>query len=152
MSKSYIIDEWLWSDLCGENGPDKQKEAFDFIQMLCKKCDKIIVAKGSPFEEKTFNFFEQANNDIFKKKIAKFYKNHIMFNSKKYQKVDISDVEDIPIQGIKPDDMYLIKTYKKIENATIITTDNKLIEILKQNNIDCCDRDNFLKNYLKYLS
>ena len=47
-----IIDEWLWHDLAGENGEEKQKEAFRFLECIFKICDKIAIMENSPFIKK----------------------------------------------------------------------------------------------------
>jgi len=73
MSKIFIIDEWLWSDLNGENGREKQEEAYYFLETLFKKCDRIAVAKGSKFQQKECNFSKNAPTDVVKRKIARLY-------------------------------------------------------------------------------
>jgi len=147
-----MIDEWLWSDLNGENGREKQKEAYYFLETLFKKCDRIAVAKGSKFQQKECNFSKNAPTDVVKRKIARLYFSRIRKNSKKYEEVDIEEEKDVGLEGINPDDLYLVKTYYKT-NGLIITTDNKLWKILKSKNILCELRDEFLRGYnsnLKY--
>jgi len=152
MSKIFIIDEWLWSDLNGENGREKQKEAFYFLETLFKKCDGIAVAKGSKFQQKGWNFSKNASTDVVKHEIAKLYFSWIRANPEKYKEVDIEEEKNGDLEGINPDDLYLVKTYYKT-NGLIITTDNKLWKILKSKNILCELRDEFLRGYnsnLKY--
>ncbi len=147
MPENLIIDEWLWADLNGENGENKQKESLDFLEALFKKCDKIVVAKGSKFQQKEWHFSKGSGYDVIKRKIANFYFSKIRYNPQKYEEVDVSNV-GINIKGINPDDLYLIQTYDRIKGI-IITTDEKLIEILKTSEIKCNNRDEFFKEYLK---
>lgn len=138
----------LWHDLSGENGKEKQKETFNFLETMYKKCDKIVVAKNSKFVEKEKEFSKIAL-DILKHKIAKLYFGLIRFNSQKCEEVDIENIEEeIDFTGINPDDMYLLKIYYKIK-APIITTDIKLKNSLENKNIECKLRDDFLKEYFK---
>ena len=145
MSETFIIDEWLWSDLNGDNGEQKQKEAFSFLETLYKKCDKIAVAKSSKFQQKEWNFSKSAT-DLIKRKIVKFYWQSIRWNFLKYEEIDIEREEIVVIENIDPDDIYLIKTHYKTK-ASIITTDNKLINALRSKNIPCKQRDQFLQDY-----
>ncbi|MEO0253755.1 MAG: hypothetical protein ABIM13_06785 [candidate division WOR-3 bacterium] len=147
MPQIFIIDEWLWSDLNGENGQEKQKEAVDFLEGLYNKCDKIAVARASKFQEKEWDFSKYATSDAVKRGIARFYFKAIHFNSQKYEEIYIEEVEEPDINRLKPDDAYLIKLYRKTK-APIITTDTKLKSILESRNIPCELRDEFLKKYL----
>lgn len=147
MAQIFIIDEWLWSDLEGENGEEKQKEAFQFLEKLYNKCDKIAVAEGSKFMNKAWKFVKKAQ-DVVRRKIAKFCVNMILLNLAKCEEIDIKDETDINLAGINPDDLYLIKTYYKTK-APIITTDIKLKSTLEKNNIPCKLRDDFLREYCK---
>lgn len=147
MPEVFIINEWLWSDLNGDNGKEKQKETFFFLETLYKKCDRIAVAQGSKFQQKEWEFSKNAVGDVIKRKIAKLYFGEIRFNSQKYEEVDIEGVEEFDLESIDTDDIYLVKIHYKI-NAPVITTDNKLMSSLKSKNIPCELRDRFLRNYL----
>lgn len=147
-SKLFILDEWIWHDLSGENGEEKRKEAFKFLEYVYEKCDKIATIKASKFEKKFFNFCRQT--DLNTRRIANFYKNNILYNSEKYIRVNEDECqklsEDI-LSKINPDDQYLVKLYYKLQ-CPIITTDEKLLEILRAHQIQCEYRDNFLSSYI----
>lgn len=150
MGRIFIVNEWLWSDSNGDNGEEKQKEALEFLETLFKKCDRLAVAKGSKFQQKEWNFSKNAACDIKKREIAKLYFSKIKSNSQKYVEIDIEKIEkkeEYDLADIKPDDIYLIKTYYKTKGL-IISTDNKLINSLKAKDIPCKLRDEFLKEYL----
>jgi len=146
VSEIFIIDEWLWSDLNGDN-EEKRKEVYNFLDTLYKRCDRIAVARGSKFQQKEQDFSKNATGGE-KRNIARLYFGMIRFNSQKYEEVDIEGEEGFDLEGINPDDIYLVKTYNKIR-APIITTDNKLIDVLKSKCIPCKPRDAFLQEYLK---
>lgn len=150
MADTFIVNEWLWADLNGDNGKERQGEAFSFLETLYNKCDKIAVARSSKFQQKERDFSGNAIDEI-KRKIARFYFGYIKFNSLKYKEVDIKDIkeEGAGLKNVNPDDVYLVKTHYKTE-APIITTDNRLIDTLQSKNINipCKQRDQFLKEYL----
>lgn len=145
MPEIFIVDEWLWSDLNGENREQRQEEAFRFLKTLYDKCDRIAVAKGSRFQEKEWQFSKCA--DVIKRKIQRFYFGYIRLNTQKYDEVDIDWEEEIALEGINPDDVYLVKTYYKTK-ALIISTDAKLMSVLQSKGIPCKPRDIFLQEYL----
>lgn len=147
MSEIFIIDEWLWSDLNGDNSEQKQEEVINFLKTLYKRCDRITVAKDSKFQQKEWDFSRNATDPI-KREIARLYFGKIRINSQKYEEVDIEGEEGFDLEGINPDDLYLVKTYYKI-GASIITTDNKLMNVLKSKCIPCKLREAFLQEYLK---
>lgn len=148
MSQLFIIDEWLWADLNGENGENKQLEAINFLETLLEKCDRIAVAKCSKFQKKERDFSKRSSNDVIKRIIAVLYFSKIRSNSQKYKEIDIKDVKEIESKEINPDDIYLVKTYCKTK-APIITTDTKLINALKKMDIPYKFRDEFLKEYVQ---
>lgn len=147
MSETFIIDEWFWADLNGENGVEKQKETSEFIETLFKRCDRIAVALDSEFQQKGWEFSSKAI-DVTRRGIARLYFGKIKSNSQKYEEVDIGDIREVDLEGIDSDDMYLVKTRCKV-NAPIITTDNNLINALKSKDISCSHRDEFLREYFK---
>jgi len=149
--KPFIIDEWIWHDLSGENGEEKLKETSKFIKCVYEKCDKIATIENSRFEKKFFNFCKRVGQaDHISRKITKFYFGNIFYNSEKYIRVNEKECQQISediSSKIKPDDQYLVKLHYKLQGL-IITTDNPLLEILKKHQIQCEYRDNFLPNYI----
>jgi rRNA-processing protein FCF1 len=41
-----ILDEWIIHDLQGDNGSEKQKESYKFLEKIKEKCDKICWIKA----------------------------------------------------------------------------------------------------------
>jgi len=145
MSGIFIINEWLWHNLNNDNGEEKQKEAFFFLETLYERCDRIAVAKGSKFQQKEWIFSSNAT-DVMKRKIARLYFGKIRSNSQKYEEVDIEREEGFDLEEINPDDLYLVRIYYK-SKAPIITRDNKLMNCLESKGIPCKLRDAFLQDY-----
>lgn len=148
-SMTFIIDEWLWHDINGENGEEKQKEAFNFLLCICKICNKIAYMENSPFVKKFWEISKIAGGNEELRRIVKFFKNNFIYNSEKCEiyQYEVSQ----PDLNIKPDDAYIYSLYNKIGSKTkkIISTDMDLIEEFKKNNIGAYHRDEFIKNYLQ---
>jgi len=141
-----IIDEWLWHDLAGENGEERQKEAFEFLMGILRICDRIAVMENSPFVNKFWDF-----SKVMDSKVIKLFKNGFLHNSDKCRLCEYTDSYTLP--GIKPDDLYLYNLYCILEEERcVITTDRPLIEVFKKEGLKAYHRDEFLSDYLRKCS
>ncbi len=142
-----IIDEWLWHDITGENGEEKRKESFKFLECILKICDEIAIMKKSKFSKKLWKVAK--NKDLKTIKIVKFFISKILHNSRKCRIYEYENKHYLG--GIKEDDIYLYNLYILIEEKEkcIITTDNPLLNVLKNHKIKVCSREKFIKSYLK---
>ncbi|OGH57628.1 MAG: hypothetical protein A3G34_13915 [Candidatus Lindowbacteria bacterium RIFCSPLOWO2_12_FULL_62_27] len=146
-----ILDEWLWADLLGENGVERQKQASAFLLAIRTICNPIVIVKGSKFERKTFNFWKNAGFDATLRKIAKFYRSEFWSNSVKTIRIEAGQLK--PLWGdlqkqVNPDDHYILQAYFTIQKCVIVTTDTRLKPLLDSKNIDCKYRDEFVSEYL----
>ena len=155
-----ILDEWIIHDLQGDNGEEKQKESFAFLQKIKEKCDKIFWIRGSKFVKKYNNlckFCGKIRYDSELRKKIRFINGYFIHNP---QKIEIINLDELNIeveehnhilQRIKDDDHYLIKAYFYLRQRNIepiiITTDGELIKILRKHNILIEHRDDFIKKY-----
>jgi hypothetical protein len=143
-----VIDEWLWSDLSGDNSTEAQREAFEFIQAIYDKCDRIVTVKGSQFYQKALIFWKYT--DINRRKISKYYMGRFLHNSHKSVNLEESSLKPIPVhisEATKKDDHYLIQAYLTTEASVIVTTDNPLKDAIN-NDINCQHRDEFIASYI----
>jgi hypothetical protein len=148
-----ILDEWLWSDLSGENGQERQRESFRFIKAIYIRCDRIVTVKNSPFETKAKRFL--GRSDATSRPIVKFCSRAILFNSDKFHCIleqELCPVPNTALVGIKPDDSYLVEAYYVDTTTTIVSTDEPLIDKLKSNGVNCEHRDEFVTRYLATVS
>lgn len=149
---NFVIDEWLWADLSGENSNDAKKEAFDFIQKVYDKCDRIVMIKGSKFTQKTWRFCRDAK-DIRSHEIANFYTAKFTFNASKSVFLDKASLKSVPEQvanETNADDHYLIQALETVDVEVLVTTDRPLLETLNRYGYKCALRDQFVKNYLAH--
>ncbi len=154
MSTPIVVDEWLFHDLLGQNGDQKKEETFNFLNRLVKRCDKIVILKGSPFEEKIYNLTKESGRDPYLKGISQFFRTTIITNSQKTILVEedaISPLPDYLMELVPRKDQYLFQAHLKVPNSFILTADGGWSpKLLKQKSIKVKMRDPFLKNYLKY--
>lgn len=146
-----VIDEWLWADLSGENTPENQEEAFEFIQTIFNVCDRIVTVKGSNFNQKAYGFW--GHTDINRRKMAIYYKEKFWFNPAKFLHLEESMLNPIPehiSQKVKhKDDYYLIQAYLSAGASVIVTTDSDLLRAEITNDINCQHRNEFVALYIQ---
>lgn len=151
-----ILDEWIIHDLINDNGEEKQKESFQFLERMKDKCDKICLVKESKFMGKIGRFAKLAANSLELKNKFRFLKLVFLENSEKCEIIKLQNAKngDVNVQEllvkINPDDHYLVIAYSKFKEegykCVIITTDNKLKEAL-HNRVSVSLRDSFIKEY-----
>lgn len=143
--QKFIVDEWLWHDLGGENGLERQQQAFQFLERLVRKCDMLVSMKGSAFEQKFYNLC--LLRDVVVRQIVRYCRNFILSNSQKYLTVVEHDCPPLPDDwNVKPDDRYLA-CLATAGHGTVVTTDAPLIQELRHHQIECIHRDDLLDVY-----
>ncbi|GBC97100.1 hypothetical protein HRbin16_02920 [bacterium HR16] len=141
----FIVDEWLWHDLNGENGDEKRAEAFAFVEKVLHKCDMIVSLKQSPFEQKFFQLCQRT--DVVTRRIVRFFRMQILQNQQKYRTYAEADCPPLPDESaVKTDDVYLVRLGLG-GYGTVVTTDNPLLQRLQEMNVPCIHRDTLLKQY-----
>lgn len=156
MSVPIIVDEWLFEDLAGKNGREKQIETVVFLNKLHEICDRIVILEGSSFEQK-MNDFTSSNNDSPPFRLAKSaFIELIARNSIKKCYLYKNDVVELPKAFIPlindPPDHYLFQNHLKLMNkgCFILTTDGRWKEEkLKKKGFRIEKRDLFLPKYLE---
>ena len=152
-----ILDEWIIHDLQGDNGEEKQEESSAFLYKIREKCDKICWIRGSKFVHKYHRLSKNSSSDPKLREKIRFIKDSFIHEPQKIEFINLDElnikVEECRriLQRIKDDDHYLIKAYfylrqKNIE-PIIISTDEDLIETLREHNIPIEHRDDFIKKY-----
>ncbi len=144
-----VLDEWLWSDASGENGNDRQRESLEFVLAIYEICDRVVVVKGSRFEQKAESFWK--HTDPTRRRFARFFKESILYNSVKAELVDMDQLAALPeslIQDTQPEDRYLVQAHLALQGSTVITTDSDLKSALDRHGLPCNHRNDFVSGYL----
>lgn len=154
MSVPIVLDEWLFHDLLGENGLEKQRETFQFIYKLVDVCDRIVLLESSPFVLKFWDFVKKSGSEPKLRAISQFLKTSILTNSLKTIKLGKDEIKPVPehlIKLIPLSDHYLLQAHLKLKNSFIVTTDGgwDFKKLAKQKTIAIKKRDQFIADYLK---
>jgi len=145
----FVINEWLWSDLAGSNGPQAQREAFIVIEKLPVSDHQIVFIEGSSFDQKAWNLCKSTNPMIVQR-IAGAYVANLRQNSDRCLILKPEAAAPLPDQlasKIKPDDHYLVQTQLSVAGAILVTTDNPLREAVGEAGLNCLSREEFLATY-----
>lgn len=144
-----VIDEWLWSDLAGENTADEQRETFEFLRAIYNKCDRVVSVRGSRFDQKFFELFR--HSDVIRLSFAKFFKTRFWYNSQKTLILGEDELQKLPetiATEVQHKDHYLVRAYLTSKASEIVTTDNPLKNALTKHGIACSHRQEFVPTYI----
>lgn len=144
-----VIDEWLWSDLAGENTKNEQGEAYQFLEAIFNKCDRVVTVRGSMFDQKFIGLFR--HTDVTRRRIAKFYKARFWYNADKSVMLEEDQLQDLPqplATEVDHGDRYLVRAYLTSNASEIVTTDNSLKDVLVRHGIACRHRQEFVPTYI----
>jgi hypothetical protein len=144
----FVINEWLWADLSGNNGPLAQQEAFSVIEKLPASDHRIVVIEGSSFDRKAWTLCRSTNPIL--QRIAGAYVANVRQNSDRCQILKPRAVVPLPDElasAIKPDDRYLVQAQLTVTGAILVTTDGPLRQAAGEAGLSCLSREEFLREY-----
>jgi len=149
--KLFVVNEWLISDLNGENGDEKRAESLEFILLLKKKCDRIAVLAGSPWMQKAYALM--SNKDNATRRLSKVLHLAVLRDSNKCSLVYEKECTPVPQflkDRIHDKDEYLFRLLYAANADILVTTDLRLAEQVAKLQSDkpkISLRDDFLREY-----
>jgi hypothetical protein len=149
----FVINEWLWHDLSGDNGRQVQEEALNVLTKLSKSDHRIAVVEGSPFDQKAWTLCKTANPMILQA-IGRLYVRTVRLNPDRCLILRHQETVDLPpdlASEVNVDDEYLVKALLTAEGAVLVTTDAALRESLTKAGRNCISREEFVAAILQDL-
>lgn len=125
--KELLIDEWFYFHFAEE---DKwQKAAKLFIQIF-EVCDKIILKRGTPIDQKFYELVEKSVLYPPKERLGiKALLRLFVQNSNKISWIeDEIELDKIVESELHKNDLYLVKMCYQSKDKIFVTTDNRLAE------------------------
>jgi hypothetical protein len=144
----FVINEWLWSDLLGQNGLSNQREAFGVIEKIPASDHRIVIVEGSAFDKKAWNLCKSAN--LIAQRIAGAYVASVRQNSDRCLILQPEILVALPHElasAINPDDHYLVRAQLSVAGAVLVTTDGALCQVVVTAGLSCLSREKFLSTY-----
>lgn len=148
------INEWLFSDLFGENGNEKQIKSQKFLLALIENPDRIVFPKPSPWAEKAYVLSKQANMDMACKNASRLLFGRILMDSAKARATNPDSAPPLDpgvASRIPEEDHYLVRAALAANADLLVTTDQALLEGVNQSGFPfgAIHRDEFLEKYLR---
>lgn len=141
------LDEWLFHDLFGENGKERQKEAVLLLKRIVEQCDRLVVPQKSPWAQKAYHLFRAAGSSPVLRKAARLLSQGFLHNLSKGLLTSPSGPDPDP--RIPEADRYLVRAALAAGATLLVTTDGELLEALRETGLlPTQERDAFLKTYL----
>lgn len=148
-SMPLILNEWVIHDLRGVNSEERQRETLQFLIEVQGKCDHLLLLHGSQWMKKAFSLMTDSR--VGQRRMSRFLHRMFIRNSSKckvFHSDDIPPLSPKMQSMVSSEDSYLVALNLAVPASTIITTDAKLLEALRElPNITIRLRDEFLKNY-----
>ena len=142
----FVLNEWFWADLRGDNGQNKRAETFQFLQRLAASEHQIVVTLGTAFDTKAWNLCVSAPE------FGRAFVLLLRQDSERCLILHESVLRELPASielKVKPDDRYLVQTCLAVPGATLVTTDTPLAEAVKEAGINCISREEALQSVQK---
>jgi len=139
----FVLNEWFWHDLYGDNGDAAQHVTARVIQRLANSQHQIVIARGEAFDTKAWKLC------TIRPILGKAFVLMLRQDSDRCLLLDRNALPPEPpwaMELVKPDDRYLIRTCLGVPGSTLVTSDHPLIEVVTRHGISAVLRDDFLAN------
>ena len=143
-----VLNEWIFHDLRGDNGPLRQSEGEDFLRALIVSTDGIVVPDESPWTNKAYQMMKLSDP---RRKLSSQAFFGLCVDRNRALRVPTEGIEVIPeelLNQLPVEDVYLVSAYLSGNADVLVTTDVPLYEALADSELVTCRmRDDFLGDY-----
>ena len=142
-----VLNEWLFEDLLGRNGSNKQEETRRFLLALETSEDKFVIPSKKRWNDKGYSLMTQ--RDIRLQMISKLFNSLRLNSDKAIVQVTTPEIPEALLDQLPKEDVYLVSAYLSAGADLLITTDRGLFDSLADSELVSCQmRDKFLSGYL----
>jgi hypothetical protein len=125
-----VVNEWIFHDIKGENGPHAQRRIQMFLEAFRKSPFRMVVMRDSPWSSKAKRIMKEADAKV--QVMSKFLHLAILIDPEKCTYLEADNVGPLPpelAEQIPADDAYLFQTALDGDASTIVTTDIRLVGV-----------------------
>ena len=143
-----VINEWIFHDLLGENGPVRFRETAEFVVKLSRSNDTVVMPNEDRWRRKARELRESAiplHREAGRLFVDLFWDStrSILLLSEHIPPVPQSAYDWAPSE-----DVYLVEACVAANADLLVTTDETLFDSVRENGaVECQMRDNFLSGY-----
>ena len=140
-----VLNEWIFHDLLGENGPEAFRQTATFIAMLNDSNDKVVMPTEERWRGKAYQLMTATSPA--QREVSKLL-HSMLRNTNQCIRLLPTDIPVTP-QGTydwaPPEDVYLIEAYAASSADLLVTTDETLFDrVAEHGQFTCRMRDEFL--------
>ena len=143
-----VINEWIFHDLLGENGPQRFRQTAEFVLKLDKSSDVVVMPTEERWRVKANQLWGLASP--IEREIGRLLLNMFVDSSRciRLEPDDIPTSPEGAYDWAPSEDVYLIEAYVASEADLLVTTDETLFgRVAEQGQFNCRMRDDFLADY-----
>ncbi len=143
-----VINEWIFHDLLGENGPEAYEATADFLKRLFQSDDWIVMPYEQRWKSKAYQLMNSTMPEL--RPLSQLF-HRILRDS---DRCIIVNPDDIPVtpegtyDWAPEEDVYLIEAYDASNADLLVTTDETLFDkVTGYGQFNCQMRNDFLAWY-----
>ena len=145
----YVLHEWVFHDLLGENGDDRFKDTGRFLVAFHRSDDRLVTPPERRWNEKAHRLMRMT--DLRGRQISQLL-HSLLRNSNRVVRPTPEDLPPIA-QALRdetpPEDLYLVLAYVATGADLLVTPDEKLDSALAcHDEVNCQLRNDFLAAYM----
>ena len=145
----YVLNEWVFHDLLGENDDNTLKETGRFLVAFHRSDDRLVTPPERRWNEKAYRLMQMT--DPRGRQISQLF-HSLLRDSNRVVRPTPEDLPPIALElreKTPPEDLYLVLAYLATDADLLVTTDEKLHSALAQRDeVDCRLRNEFLVPYM----
>jgi hypothetical protein len=151
----FVVDEWLFHDLDGENGTEVQLRAALFLENLVSKHDQLVVLWDSPWMKKAHSFM--GRTDPLRRGLSRQLWTNILLAAERCEILREEELKPLPQQlqrmidegQVDKADYYLLQLCCSTDVSFLVTTDGRLQRALAgTTEVKIELKDDFLDSYI----
>ena len=143
-----VLNEWIFHDLLGENGPEAREATSNFVKRLFGSTDKIVLPNEQRWKSKAYLLMTSPTPSL--RQISQLF-HSLLRDSNRCVVLNTEDIPTTP-QGaydwVPAEDVYLIEAFVESNADLLVTTDETLFDRVDEHGgYNCQMRDEFLSSY-----
>ena len=107
----YVLNEWVFHDLLGENGGDAFKKTAEFLTSFDRSTDKLVIPTEERWTQKAYLLMRMT--DVRGRQVSKIFRS-LLLNSDRAVRLTPEDLPQIAQElqdQAPPEDLYLVLAY-----------------------------------------
>ena len=143
-----VLNEWIFHDLLGENGPDAFRGTAAFMARLDDSDDKVVMPTEERWRRKAYQLMTATSPA--QRQVSKLLHSLLRNTDRciRFLPTDVPMSSQGSYNWAPSEDVYLIEAYVASNADLLVTTDETLFEKAAENGQFTCQmRDDFLAGY-----